>query len=334
MAMDQSAWLAQVKEEPIDPEMPIIDPHHHLWDYPTSRYMLEELLADIGSGHNVVQTVFVECLSMYRPDGPPEMKPVGETDFVRRVTGPHNSGAGGATRVAAGIVGYADLTLGAAVKPVLEAHIAAGDGAFRGIRHAASWVADEGINNAHTHPPQGLLLDSGFREGFACLSDYNLSFDAWLYHPQIVELADLARAFPETRIILDHVGGILGIGSFSGRKDAVFTQWKQDISELAQCENVVVKLGGLGMKVCGFDWHRQAKPPTSESLAEAFAPYYLYCIDTFGVDRCMFESNFPVDRLSISYPVLWNGFKKLVADFSEDEKNTMFSGTATRVYNL
>jgi predicted TIM-barrel fold metal-dependent hydrolase len=332
--MDLNAWLAQIDEQPIDPEMPIIDPHHHLWDYPTSRYMVEELLEDIGSGHNVVATVFVECLSMYRADGPPEMKPVGETEFVRRVTASHNTPGSAGTRVAAGIVGYADLTLGAAVKPVLEAHIAAGGGAFRGIRHAASWVADEGINNAHTHPPRGLLLDAAFREGFACLSGCNLSFDAWLYHPQITELADLARAFPETQIILDHVGGILGMGSFAGQREAVFDQWKRDVAELAACENVAIKLGGLGMKVCGFDWHRREKPPTSEALAEAFAPYYHYCIDTFGVGRCMFESNFPVDRPSSSYGVLWNAFKRMSRHLTDQERAALFHDNAARIYRL
>lgn len=334
MAMDQSAWLAQVKEHPIDPDLPIIDPHHHLWDYPASRYMVEELLADIGSGHHVVQTVFIECLSMYRPDGPPEMKPVGETDFVRRITETHNAQGSGSTRVAAGIVGFADLTLGAAIKPVLAAHIEAGDGAFRGIRHAASWVGDEGINNAHTHPPEGLLLDATFREGFACLTNYGLSFDAWLYHPQIGELADLARAFPDTQIILDHVGGILGIGPYADQRGAVFTRWKEDIAELARCDNVVVKLGGLGMKVCGFNWHRREKPPTSEALAEAFAPYYHYCIDTFGAERCMFESNFPVDKPSSSYGVLWNAFKRMSRHLTDGERIALFHDTAARVYRL
>jgi len=334
MTMDHSVWLDQVKEEPIEPEMPIIDPHHHLWDYPTSRYMVEDLLADTGSGHNIVQTVFIECLSMYRPEGPTEMKPVGETEFVRRITTASDGSGTASTRVAAGIVGFADLTLGVAVKPVLEAHIAAGGGCFRGIRHAASWVADEGINNAHTHPPRGLLLDARFREGFACLSDYKLSFDAWLYHPQIVELADLARAFPETRIILDHVGGVLGIGSFADQKGAVFAQWQKDIEELAQCENVVVKLGGLGMKVCGFNWHREEKPPTSEALAEAFAPYYHHCIDTFGVERCMFESNFPVDKPSSSYGVLWNAFKRMSQHLTRTERAALFHDNAARVYRL
>jgi L-fuconolactonase len=334
MAMDHNTWLDQVKEDPIDAQMPIVDPHHHLWDYPNSRYMVEELLADADSGHNIVQTVFVECLSKYRPDGPPEMRPVGETEFVRRVTEAPAGMDSGATRVAAGIVGFADLTLGTAVKPVLEAHIAAGGGRFRGIRHAASWIAGDEINNAHTHPPQGLLLNSHFREGFACLYGYGLSFDAWLYHPQISELADLARAFPETQIILDHVGGVLGIGPFAGRRDSVLAQWQQDMAQLARCKNVVVKLGGLGMKLCGFDWHRRKKPPTSEVLAEAFAPYFHHCIETFGVKRCMFESNFPVDKPSCAYGILWNAFKRMTRNLTPNERTALFHDNAVRVYRL
>ena len=332
--MDHDTWLAQVIEDPIEPEMPIIDPHHHLWDYPKSRYMVDDLLADTGSGHRIVQTVFVECLSQYRLDGPTEMRPVGETEFVRHITEPQIKKGSGATRVAAGIVGFADLTLGTVVRPVLEAHIDAGDGRFRGIRHAVSWVDSEQINNAHTHPPRGLLLDSRFREGFALLKTYDLSFDAWLYHPQIPELTDLARAFPDTRIILDHVGGVLGIGPFAGQREQVFAQWQKDMAQLAQCENVTVKLGGLGMKLCGFDWHRQPTPPTSEDLARAFGPYITSCIDTFGVGRCMFESNFPVDKPSCAYAVLWNAFKRITSDLSIDERAALFHDNAERIYRL
>jgi predicted TIM-barrel fold metal-dependent hydrolase len=329
--MNHPAWLDLTREDPIDPDLPMIDPHHHLWDYPASRYLLEELLADTGSGHRVSQTMFVECLSMYRRGGPPEMRPVGETEFVSALA---DAGGGEPTRVAAGIVGFADLTLGDAVAPVLAAHIAAGGGRFRGIRHAVSWDASDHIGNAHTHPPQGLLLDGRFRLGFAQLRRYDLTFDAWLYHPQLPELADLARAFPDTPIILDHVGSPLGIGPYAGKRDAVFREWQRGIAEVAACDNVVVKLGGLAMKLCGFGWHHRDAPPGSVELARAMAPYLLYCIERFGVERCMFESNFPVDKPSCGYTVLWNAFKRIAQPFSAGERAALFHDTAAKIYRL
>ncbi|MBI5063663.1 MAG: amidohydrolase family protein [Desulfatitalea sp.] len=334
MTTDARQWLELTREDPIDPQLPIIDPHHHLWDYPTSRYLLEDILADTGGGHNVVRTVFVECLSKYRPAGPPEMRPVGETEFVEAIAAASESGKYGPTRVAAGIVGFADLTLGDAVAPVLAAHIEAGGGHFRGIRHAAAWHADESIANAHTHPPQGLLADPAFRRGFAQLQRHGLSFDTWIYHTQLKELADLARAFPQTQIILDHVGTPLGLGPYAGRRAAVFQDWKKDIPEVAACGNVAVKLGGLAMKVCGFDWHKAQNPPSSQMLAATMTPYFEYCIEQFGARRCMFESNFPVDKVSCGYTVLWNGFKRMTRSFSDEERAALFHDTAARVYRL
>jgi predicted TIM-barrel fold metal-dependent hydrolase len=334
MTTDVRPWQELTREDPIDPERPIIDPHHHLWDYPTSRYLLEDILADTGSGHNVVKTVFIECLSKYRTAGPSGMRPVGETEFVAAVAAASESGEYGPTRVAAGIVGFADLTLGEAVAPVLAAHIDAGGGRFRGIRHAAAWHADESIANAHTHPPQGLMADAAFRRGFGQLQRHGLSFDAWIYHTQLRELSDLARAFPQTRIILDHVGTPLGLGPYTGKRAEVFQEWKKAIPAVAACENVVVKLGGLAMKVCGFDWHKAHKPPTSQMLAATMAPYFEYCIEQFGVDRCMFESNFPVDKVSCGYTVLWNAFKRMAQALSQAEQTALFHDTAARVYRL
>jgi L-fuconolactonase len=331
--------LPRILEEPLDAEMPICDPHHHLWDRiaredrPSDRYLLDELTEDIGGGHNIVKTVFVECRSMYREDGPEEMKCVGETEFVQGIAAQSASGQYGATRVAAGIVSHANLTLGAAASEVLEAHIAASRNRFRGIRHSSVWDASPEFTRYMT-PPKGLLLDSKFREGFACLQRYGLSFDAWLYHPQITELADLARAFPDTTIVLDHIGGIIGIGPYAGKREEIFQQWKSSMAELSNCPNVVVKLGGLGMPVCGFGWDERELKPDSIELAEAMAPYYLWCIEKFGVDRCMFESNFPVDKASYSYTILWNSFKRICEDFSPAEKAALFHDTAVRVYRL
>ncbi len=327
-------WLAQVEEEILEPERPICDPHHHLWDRNGSRYLLDELLADTGSGHNIVSTVFVECLSMYRAGGPEAFRPIGETEFVQGIAAMSASGGYGPTRVAAGIVGYADLTLGDAVRPVLEAQVAASPNRFRGIRHAAGWHPSEAIRNSHTNPPEHLFLDESFRRGFAHLAPLGLSFDAWLYHEQIPELTSLARAFPETTVILDHFGGPLGIGPYAGHLDDVFETWRPLLDDLATCPNVVAKLGGINMPVNGFGWEKRDRPPGSQELADATGRYYLHTIERFGPDRCMFESNFPVDKASCSYAVLWNAFKRLAAGFSETEKAAMFHDTATRVYRL
>ena len=320
-------------EEILEPQLPIVDPHHHLWDHAQSRYLLDELLADTGSGHHVTATVFVECMSMYRADGPDAMKPVGETEFVNGVAAMSASGRYGATRVAAAIVGFADLTLGERVGAVLDAHLAASP-RFRGIRHAAGWDASDDVRNSHTKPPRGLFLESGFRRGFAELGRRGLSFEAWLYHPQLADLVDLAKAFPETTIVLDHFGGPLGIGPYAGKRAETFQSWKSAIRSVADCPNVVAKLGGLVMPLNGFGLHKRAAPVTSSELADLTREWYLHTIDVFGPARCMFESNFPVDKVSCSYRVLWNSFKRIAAAFSSAEKATMFSGTATRVYRL
>ena len=334
MAAAAEEWLALVQEDPLDADLPIIDPHHHLWDYPDNRYVASDFLADTASGHNIRQSVFVECLSNYRDSGPDAFKPVGETEYVRELAARSDVTAPSSTKVATGIVGFADLTLGDAADPVLAAHVEAGGGRFRGVRHASGWDASSDVRNSHTRPPAGLLSDNRFRQGFACLASHGLSFDAWLYHPQIPELSELARGFPDTTIILDHVGGPLGIGPYAGKRDQVFEQWKRNVTELARCHNVCVKLGGLAMKLSGFGWHTRSKPPTSTELADATAPYYRFCIEQFGVDRCMFESNFPVEKLSCSYGVLWNAFKRIAANYSATERDALFHDTAARVYRL
>jgi predicted TIM-barrel fold metal-dependent hydrolase len=322
-------WLDLVREEILEPELEICDPHHHLWEH-QQRYLLDELLADIGSGHNVVSTVFVECMAFYRANDTRDMRMVGETEFVQGVAAMGASERYGKTKVCAGIVSRADLGVGDAVRPVLEAHVAASPNRFRGIRHVTA--NDESQSASHTRPPPGLMGDAKFREGFRHLGELGLSFDAWLYHPQIDECADLARAFPEVTIVLDHLGGPIGVAPYS-RAD-VMPAWRKSISEIAQCENVVVKLGGLNMPVNGFGWEERDAPPGSEELAEATRDYYLHAIDAFGPSRCMFESNFPVDKISCSYAVLWNSFKRIAASFSNDEKAALFHDTAARAYRL
>src|SRR5499426_2030293 len=331
--MDREEWLAQVTEEILDPRLPICDPHHHLWDHPGRRYLIDELLADTGSGHNVVATVFVECMSMYRADGPEGLRPVGETEFVNGVAAMSRSGRYGPTRVAAGIVSFADLTLGERAGEVLDAHVAASP-RFRGIRHAAGWDASDKVRNSHTNPPPGLYADAAFRRGFAELGRRGLTFDAWLYHPQIPEVTSLARAFPDTAIILDHFGGPLGIGPYEGHRREIFEYWRGVTRELAGCPNVVVKLGGLVMPLNGFGFHRAERPATSTELVQATGDWYRHAIDCFGPGRCMFESNFPVDKASCSYHVLWNAFKSLTRGFSAANRAALFHDTAARVYRI
>jgi L-fuconolactonase len=259
---------------------------------------------------------------------------VGETEFVNGAAAMAASGRYGKLRACAGIVGYADLTLGSAVERVLAAHVAAGNGRLRGIRHAAGWDASDAVQNSHTAPPPELFRRADFREGFARLRQFDLSFDIWLYHPQLAEVTELAHAFPEQPMVLDHVGGPLGIGPYEGRRQEIFPVWRSAIRTLAGCPNVHVKLGGLGMKICGFALHKRAEPPDSEELASLWRPYNETCIEAFGPERCMFESNFPVDKVSCSYAVLWNAFKRLAAGASPAEKALLFRDTARRFYRL
>jgi predicted TIM-barrel fold metal-dependent hydrolase len=329
------AWLRGHSEAVLEPDLPIVDPHHHLWDR-GSPYLLKELLADINTGHNIRASVFVQCDAMYRADGDPDFAPVGETEFANGVAAMSASGDYGPSRICAGIVGFADLQLGARVEAVLEAHLRAAGDRFKGIRGRSVWDRDQTIKGSSRDFPEGLLLDTAFREGYGRLSRYGLSFDSWLFHPQIPELADLAGAFPDTPVILDHTGAPLAVGAYAGKRDAVMADWKRNLAELARRPNVTLKLGGLAMHLFGFDLdsaHR-AKPASSEELATAWRPYVETCIELFGVERCMFESNFPVDKRGVSYPVIWNAFKRLAANFSADEKAALFKDTACRVYRL
>jgi len=327
-------WLAQRKEEVLDSARPIVDPHHHLWDRGGQRYLIEEMVADIGSGHNIIATVYVEARSMYRAGGPEALRPVGEVEFVNGVAAMSASGGYGSPAISAGIVGHANLLLGDGARAVLEAEIAAGGGRFRGIRHSSAWDADAEVAGMYATRPKGLLLDATFRKGFACLKPLGLSFDAWLFHPQIGDLTDLARAFPDTRIVLDHCGGPIGIGGYANRREEIFPLWKASIQTIAKCPNVVVKLGGLAMRLLGYDFHERAMPPSSEQAAAAWRPYIETCIEAFGPDRAMFESNFPPDKGQCSYQVIFNAFKRIAAQYSEAEKTALFSKTATDFYRL
>jgi len=333
MPAQLDTWLELTKEEVLDPSLPICDPHHHLWDKPGDRYMIDEITRDVGSGHNVVQTVFVEVDAMYRASGPEEMRPVGEAEWVRGIGAQSDSGLYGPTNVAAGIVGYANLNLGAAVEPVLEAMESASSGRFRSVRHTCSWDAYEPLQSHRSGWP-GMMAEANFREGLTKLVGRGHAFDALVYHPQLSELIELVDAFPNGIFVLNHIGRPLGVGPYAGHRNEVFEVWKKDMTTLAERANVVVKVGGLGNRVSGFGWDSQPEPPNSEELVEKTAPYYLHAIETFGPERCMFESNFPVDKNSYSYTAIWNSFKRMTQDFSASEKTWLFHDTAAKAYRL
>ncbi|HYF06485.1 MAG TPA: amidohydrolase family protein [Acetobacteraceae bacterium] len=327
-------WLRSRTEEILEPAQPICDPHHHLWNRPGWRYLLDEMLADINQGHDIRATVLVQARAMHRADGPEALRPVGETQFAAGIAAMTESGVYGRVRVCAGIIGFADMMLGDAVRPVLEAHLAAGNGRFRGIRHIATWDPDPAMLNPAYTPPEGMMESPAFRAGIATLGAMGLSYDAWIYFHQIPRLTAVARAHPEVPIILDHVGGVLGIGRYAGKRDEVFSAWSVSMREFAACPNAHVKLGGLGMRLPGFGFEERAQPPGSRELAEAWRPYMEHCIALFGTRRCMFESNFPVDKGGYAYPVGWNAFKRLAAGASAEEKDDLFWRTAARVYRL
>ena len=329
------AWLAKAPEEAVlEPDLAIVDTHHHLWERPNYRYLIDELLADMDCGHTFVATVYEECRSMYRARGPAEMKPVGEVEFVAGIAAMSDSGGYGPARLCRGIVGYADLGLGDGVADVLEAEIVAGGGRFRGIRFSAGWDADPIIGNSHGTSGPSLYADDKVRAGLRQLARLGLTLDAWQFHPQLAETLALVRAVPEAGIVMCHMGGPLGYGPYAGKKDEVFAQWKASMTELAKCPNVSVKLGGIMMRLAAYDYMTLPAPPSSQELADYWGPYVKTCIDLFGADRCMVESNYPVEKMGIGPRALWNAFKHMTAGASADEKAAIFSGTANRVYRL
>ena len=332
-------WLALTQEPTLEPDLPICDPHHHFWDFrtdriPYQRYLLHELIADIGSGHNVRSTVYIEARSMYRADGPEEMRPVGEVEFAQGLAAASASGLYGPSRAAAAIVGHANLNLGDRVEPVLAALQAASPNRFRGIRHSVTWDPHPEVDNTSAHRMPGQLASESFRAGARVLARMDLTFDAWLFFPQLPELADFARALPDLTIVLNHIGGLLRHGPYAHRDDEVLPTWRSGIASVAQCPTVYVKVGGVGQPRTGFDWHTRSKPIGSEELAASIAPFMTYVIEQFGPDRCMFESNFPPDKVGYSYNVLYNAFKRLSKDYSATERASLFHDTATRVYHI
>jgi predicted TIM-barrel fold metal-dependent hydrolase len=327
--------LSSYREEILEPDLPIIDPHHHLWDRPGNRYLMEDFLADARTGHDIRASVFVECGAFYRKAGPELMAPVGQVEFANGIAAMAASGIYGSTLVCAGIVGAADLRVGAAAAEVLDAQISAAGERFRGIRFITKWDSDEALNTGRYKPPPGLMRDRGFRAGFATLAPRKLSFDVMVYHPQLLELTDLARAFPGTTIVVNHIGGLIAYTrNYVARKEEAIGAWRSGMGELAKCPNVFVKLGGLGMPYLGLGFEKAEAAASSEQAARVWGPFFHHCIDAFGPARCMFESNFPPDRESVSYPILWNAFKRVAAGYSADEKGALFHGAAAKAYRL
>ncbi|BCG04248.1 amidohydrolase (plasmid) [Paraburkholderia sp. PGU19] len=327
-------WLALRDEPVLEPALAIVDAHHHLWDRQSGRYLADEFGKDVASGHRVVSTVYVQCRSMLREHGPDAMKPVGEVEFANGIAAMFASGAHGPARCCEAIVGGADLTLGAELDAVLEAMLQVSGGCLRGIRNPLAWHASPEVSSSPVTPPRDLMANPAFRQGVGALGRFGLSLDAWVYHTQLDDLYELARAADHVTVVIDHFGGPLGVGPHAGQRAAVHAEWKQKLARLASLPNTRIKLGGAGMNVFGFDFATRERPPSSEELASAWRPYFDICIELFGVDRCMFESNFPVDKGMFSYGVLWNAFKRLASAMSVDEKAALFSRTAAATYRL
>ncbi|MES2493389.1 MAG: amidohydrolase family protein [Pseudomonadota bacterium] len=326
------AWLRLTEEPVIAPEAPIIDAHHHLWTEANVPYLLDEFAADLLSGHNVVASVFVQAHYGYRTDGPAHLLPVGETEKVAALA--DTAAQRGLPRIAEGIVAFADLMRGSAVAEVLEAHEVASGGRLRGIRHSVSRDPEFPDGIVLRPAPEAMLADPAYRDGLREVSRAGLSFDAMLYSRQIPELTALARAMPDLPIVLDHIGCVIGVGPYETRMDEQFAVWRKAMADLAQCPNVVIKIGGFGMIICGARWHEAPAPPSSSALAAAWQRWFDACVGLFGPSRCLFESNFPVDKAMYSYRTLWNAFKLLAADLSDDERHALFAGTAARAYRI
>lgn len=331
--MMNRAWLSQVSETALEPDLEIVDAHHHLWDTETryGRYELEDLRTDTGAGHNITDTVFIDCGANYRETGRSELRPVGETEYVAGRAEESENTAG--AKIAA-IVGHADLLLGAAVVEVLEAHVAAAGGRFRGIRHSGARAEDTAIPTSRVQPPAGLYAMPAFRDGARVLASMGLSFEAWQYHHQLADVVDLARAVPELPIIVNHLGGPLGIGGYVGRWDSIVSELRNGLTALSTLPNVSLKLGGVGMTRFGTGWEANDSPPDSDIVVGHWGELIRRSIDLFGPDRCMFESNYPVDGETTGYVVLWNAFKKLSNGYTAAERQDLFSGTARRIYRI
>lgn len=323
--------MGQLEESAIDPDVPIVDTHFHLWNAMGSDYFAAQFLNDVHTGHNVVQSVHVECDTAYDLGAAAELRPVGETRFVvnQLDTAPQRGHA-----LAAGIIGSANLLLGNQVKPVLEAHMEAGNGRFRGVRARTAFDHDPaaGYPGRSDFPQHNILDSAAFRQGLACLEALGLVLDVWGFHPQLPQLHDVLRHFPGLVIVLNHLGGPLGVGRYASDRDAAFRHWLQGMRAMAKLPNVHVKLSGVGVTRLGLGFERGNA--SSRDIAALAGRHVRECVNIFGPQRCIFGSNYPVDQVVAPYAVLINGYKTILADLSPDERNAIFCSNARRVYRL
>lgn len=332
MDFNRFDWLAQRVEEAIDPHREIVDPHHHFYDGGFLTYLAADHLDNVTGSHNITKTVFVETAACYDMALPEHMQPVGETAFAASQADAIDAVGGPPL---AGIVAFADLMLGDAIEEVLDAHDAASSGRLRGTRHATGIDPSPEVPQGHNNPVRQMMGTNHFRAGLRTLVERDLVFDAWLYHPQLLEVAELAAAMPELTVVVDHLGAPLGVGPYRDIRDQVWADWRSSMQAVAAQPNAVVKVGGIGMDfMYGMGWAGLPVPPGSEEVAAHWSDAVRFCIDTFGPDRCMFESNYPVDRETLTYPVLWNAFQIMADGYSDAEQDDLFSGTATRVYRM
>lgn len=328
-------WLALHHEEPLQPELPIIDAHHHLWDRQTGRYLTHEFSEDIqNSGHRVLSSVYVQCRSMLRSQGPESLKPLGEIEFASGVAAMFASGHYGNTLGCEAIVGGLSLLAGDAMQPALEIMKELSGGRLSGMRNPLSWHSDPRVTSSPVTPPAGLADSSAFRQGAACLARNELSLDVWVYHTQLEDIIRLSRAIPALRIVIDHCGGPVGVGPYAGMEKEVFHHWYRSMKRLAELPNVSIKISGFGMEVRGYKYAQDDCPPDSITLANAWQPWFETILSLFGPTRCMFASNFPVDKGMYSYGVFWNACKRLAHQASNDEQAHLFWRTAATCYRI
>ncbi|NIZ15732.1 amidohydrolase [Phaeobacter sp. HF9A] len=320
-------WLALMQEDILAPGQPIFDCHHHLWHRAEGRYGAEELMADLRAGHDVRASLFVQCRTGYRVDGPEALRPVGEVETVLDWTR-------GQDRFPVGIIAMADLQLGDSVRPVLDALIEAGHGHVKGIRNTTAWHADPLVRSNPKPPPDGLLRSDAFRDGAQAVAARGLSLDVWAYQTQLDEVRALAATLPDLTIIVNHCGGPLGVGPHDRFAPENFQNWRNALAAIAALPNTRIKIGGFGLGVFGWPYTDAALPPHSATLAEDWRPWVETCFDLFTPRRAMFESNFPVDKGQFSYRALWNAFKRLAASLSRDDQDALFWRSATQSYGI